>query len=156
MVYLCFFIKHFINYLFNPLRHIINRSLETGYVPQQFKIAKVIPLFKAGDRSLPDNYQPISLLSCFTKILEKAVGRRLVSFLESNDIIPISQFGFRKNHSMLHPMIHLMNFVTEALNNKETAINIFCNLRKAFDTINHSILLRKLHKIGIRCGVRVV
>jgi hypothetical protein len=118
--------------LFNPLRHIINRSLETGYVPQQFKIAKVIPLFKAGDRSLPDNYQPISLLSCFTKILEKAVGRRLVSFLESNDIIPTSQFGL------------------------ETAINIFCNLRKAFDTINHSILLRKLHKIGIRCGVRVV
>jgi hypothetical protein len=156
MVYLCFFIKRFINYLFNPLRHIINRSLETGYVPQQFKIAKVIPLFKAGDRSLPDNYQPTSLLSCFTKILEKAVGRRLVSFLESNDIIPTSQFGFRKNHSMLHPMIHLMNFVTEALNNKETAINIFCNLRKAFDTINHSILLRKLHKIGIRCGVRVV
>jgi hypothetical protein len=77
-----FFIKRFKNYLFNPLRHIINRSLETGYVPQQFKNAKVIPLFKAGDRSLPDNYRPISLLSCFSKILEKVVGRRLVSFLE--------------------------------------------------------------------------
>jgi hypothetical protein len=145
-----FFIKRFKNYLFNPLRHIINRSLETGYVPQQFKIAKVIPLFKAGDRSLPDNYRPISLLSCFSKILEKVVGRRLVTFLESNGIISTSQFGFRKNHSTLHPMIHLMNFVTEALNKKETAIAIFCDLRKAFDTVNHSILLRKLHKIGIR------
>ncbi len=78
------------------------------------------------------------------------VGRRLVSFLESNGIISTSQFGFRKNHSTLHPMIHLMNFVTEALNKKETAIAIFCDLRKAFDTVNHSILLRKLHKIGIR------
>jgi hypothetical protein len=84
----------------------------------------------------------------FSKILEKVVGRRLVSFLESNGIISPSQFGFCKNHST--PMIHLMNFVTEALNNKETAIAIFCDLRKAFDTVNHSILLRKLHKIRIR------
>jgi hypothetical protein len=82
--------------------------------------------------------------------LEKVVGRRLVSFLELNNIITPSQFGFRKNHSTLHPMVHLMNFVSDALNKKESAIAIFCDLRKAFDTVNHSILLRKLHKIGIR------
>ncbi|MFN9899954.1 MAG: hypothetical protein ACK55Z_14425, partial [bacterium] len=64
----------------------------TGTVPQQFKIAKVIPLFKAGDKSLPDNYRPISLLSCFSKILEKVVGLRLVSFTEANDIISPSHF----------------------------------------------------------------
>ncbi|MFN9979891.1 MAG: RNA-directed DNA polymerase, partial [bacterium] len=145
-----FFIKQFKHYLFNPLQHIINRSLVTGFVPHQFKIAKVIPLFKSGDKSSPDNYRPISLLSCFSKILEKVVGRRLVSFLELNNIITPSQFGFRKNHSTLHPMVHLMNFVSDALNKKESAIAIFCDLRKAFDTVNHSILLRKLHKIGIR------
>jgi hypothetical protein len=145
-----FFIKQFKISLFSPLQHIINRSLVTGLVPQQFKIAKVVPLFKAGDRSLPDNYRPISLLSCFSKILEKVVGQRLTSFLESNNILSPSQYGFRKNHSTLHPMVHLMNFASESLNKKETAIAIFCNLRKAFDTVNHSVLFRKLHMIGIR------
>jgi hypothetical protein len=82
-----FFIKQFKFYLFNPLQHIINRSLVTGFVPHQFKIAKVIPLFKSCDKSSPDNYRPISLLSCFSKILEKVVGHRLVSFLELNIIL---------------------------------------------------------------------
>jgi hypothetical protein len=83
------------------------------------------------------------------KFWKKLLGVGLF-ILELNSIITPSQFGFRKNHSMLHPMVHLMNFVSDALNKKESAIAIFCDLRKAFDTVNHSILLRKLHKIGIR------
>ena len=109
--------------------------------PSQFKIAKVIPLFKSGDKSLPDNYRLISLLSCFSKIFEKVVCLRLLNFLENNNILTPDQFGFRKSHSAVHPMVHMMNFVSSALNKKETAIAIFCDLRKAFDTVNHEILL---------------
>jgi hypothetical protein len=82
--------------------------------------------------------------------LEKVVCLRLTSFLENNSILAKEQFSFRKEHSVTHPMVHLMNFVSSALNNKETAIAIFCDLRKAFDTVNHGILFKKLHKIGIR------
>jgi hypothetical protein len=145
-----FFIKQFKISLFSPLQHIINRSLVTGLFPQQIKIAKVVPLLKAGHWSLPENYRPISLLSCFSKILEKVVGKQLTSFLKYNNILSPSQYGFRKNHSTLHPMVHLMNFASESLNKKETAIAIFCNLRKAFDTVNHSVLFPKLNTIGIR------
>jgi hypothetical protein len=145
-----FFLKKFKNYLVKPLRHIFNCSFMSSIVPSQFKIAKVIPLFKSGDKSLPDNYRPISLLSCFSKIFEKVVCLRLLNFLENNNILTPDQFGFRKSHSAVHPMVHMMNFVSRALNKKETTIAIFCDLRKAFDTVNHEILLKKMHKMGIR------
>jgi hypothetical protein len=144
-----FFLKKFKNYFVKPLRHIFNCSFLSAVVPSQFKVAKVIPLFKAGDKSLPDNYRPISLLSCFSKIFEKVVCLRLLNFLENNNILTPDQFGFRKSHSAVHPMVHMMNFVSSALNKKETAIAIFCDLRKAFDTVNHEILLKKMHRIGI-------
>ena len=145
-----FFFKKIKNFVSSPLKHIINCSLTSGLVPSQFKIAKVIPLFKSGDSTQPDNYRPISLLSSFSKILEKVVCLRLSSFLESNSILSPDQFGFRSDHSVTHPMVHLMNFVSTALNKKETAVAIFCDLRKAFDTVNHEILFKKMHKIGIR------
>jgi hypothetical protein len=132
------------------LRHIFNCSFISAVVPQQFKIAKVIPLFKSGDRSLPDNYRQISLLSCFSKIFEKVVCSRLTNFLENNNILTPDQYGFRKSHSAVHPMVHMMNFVSRALNKKETTIAIFCDLRKAFDTVNHKILFKKMFNIGIR------
>jgi hypothetical protein len=113
-----FFIKKFKNLIVAPLRHIFNCSFTSAVVPQQFKIAKVIPLFKSGDRSLPDNYRPISLLSCFSKIFEKVVCTRLTNFLEINNILTPDQYGFRKSHSAVHPMVHMMNFVSKALNKK--------------------------------------
>jgi len=96
-----------------------------------------------------DNYRPIALLNIFSKILEKIVCNRLVNYLESNDLISQFQFGFRKEHSTLHPMVHFMNKITTALENKEHSIAIFCDLRKAFDTCSHSILLKKLKNLGI-------
>ena len=75
---------------------------------------------------------------------------RLTAFLESNDLISRFQFGFRKSHSTLHPVIRFQNFITQAFNNKEHAIAIFCDLRKAFDTVSHPILLQKMSKLGIR------
>jgi hypothetical protein len=128
----------------------LNCSFSSAVVPLQFKIAKDIPLFKSSDKSLPDNYRPISLLSSFSKIFEKVVCLRLLNFLEVNNILTPDQFGFRKAHSAVHPMVNMMNFVSRALNKKETAIAIFCDLRKAFDTVNHDILLKKMHKMGIQ------
>ena len=133
-----------------PLKHIFTNSFSFGIVPSEFKIAKVVPVFKSGNKDSMDNYRPISLLSCFSKIIEKIVGTRLTSFLDVNNLISNSQFGFRKKHSTIHPLIHFIDHVSSALDKKEHTLAIFCYLRKAFDTVNHQILISKLHKLGIR------
>ncbi len=144
------FLKKCIFLIHEPLKHVYNLSLSTGIVPQQFKISKVVPIFKSGDPMSPDNYRPIALISNFSKILEKIMFNRLTNFLDYNKIISPCQFGFRSGHSTVHPLMHLHNFVTEALNKKEHAIAIFCDIRKAFDTVNHNILFKKMYQIGIR------
>jgi len=143
-------IKKIISSILPPLIHIFNLSLSSGIVPHQFKTAKIIPIFKGGDPRSADNYRPISLLNNFSKIIEKIISIRLTSFLETNSLISNFQFGFRKEHSTIHPLIKFHNFIAETLDKKEHAIAIFCDLRKAFDTVNHLILKNKLQKLGIR------
>jgi hypothetical protein len=145
-----FFIKKIIMSISKPLQHIFSLSFSTGIIPSQLKIAKIIPVYKSGDPSMPDNYRPISLLSCFSKIMEKVVYLRLFNFLDNCEILTKFQFGFRPLHSTVHPMTYLLNFVSNSLNEKKHAMALFCDLRKAFDSCDHSILLRKLSKIGIR------
>ncbi len=145
-----FLIKNTIDTIVEPLRYIFNLSFNNGHFPENFKISKVIPIYKTGDQMLVDNYRPIALLSNFAKILEKVMYNRLITFLEANEIISGSQFGFRAGHSTIHPLMHFQNYISEALNKKEHVIAVFCDLRKAFDTVNHKILLEKLKKIGIR------
>ena len=111
-----------------PLKHIFANSFSLGIVPSEFKIAKVVPVFKSGNKDSMDNYRPISLLSCFSKIIEKIVGTRLTSFLDVNNLISNSQFGFRKKHSTIHPLIHFIDHVSSALDKKEHTLAIFCNL----------------------------
>ena len=96
-----------------------------------------------------DNYRPISLLSSFSKILEKLVALRLMSYLSENNILSKWQFGFRSGHSTSHPLVHFLNKITDALNKKKHSIAIFCDLKKAFDTCDHHILLSKLKKYGV-------
>jgi hypothetical protein len=135
--------------LSNPLKHVISLSFNNGIVPNQLKIAKVIPVFKSGDRRLIENYRPISLLNVFSKVFEKIVHNRLTSFLNFNNLISPRPFGFRKSHSTVHPLTLFTNSVGRALNEKEHSIAIFCDLKKAFDTVDHKILLKKLSKIGV-------
>ena len=139
------FVKQTIPVLLNPLLHIFTLSFNTGIVPSQFKIAKVIPIFKSGDKSSMDNYRPISLLSTFSKILEKIVASRLLTFLDDGNILSKFQFGFRRGHSTVHPMVHFLNKITESLNKKKHSIAIFCDLKKAFDTCNQNMELIMLN-----------
>ena len=92
----------------------------------------------------------ISLLSCFSKILEEIVCKKLTCFLENDNLISSSQYGFRSGHSTIHPMVQFMNYVSETLNKKQHAVAIFCDLRKVFNTCNHTMLFKKMEKMGIR------
>jgi Reverse transcriptase (RNA-dependent DNA polymerase) len=145
-----YFLKNITLHLLKPLNHVFNLSFINGIVPNQLKIAKVVPIFKSGDPLLVDNYRPISLLSNFSKVLEKIMCKRLTQFLEDNRLISKNQYGFRKNHSTIHPIIHLLNEVAEASNHKKYTLAIFCDLRKAFDTCDHTVLIKKLNKMGVR------
>jgi hypothetical protein len=124
-------------------------SFSTGVVPKQMKISKVVPIFKSGEATSQDNYRPIALLCTFSKLLEKIVYNRISVYIDNNNLISDYQFGFRRNHSTLHPMLHFVNHVTSALEKKQHTVAIFCDLRKAFDCCNHDILLKKLKKLGL-------
>ena len=134
-----------------PLKEIINLSFATGVYPDILKIAKVIPIFKnKGDLLVVVNYRPISLLSNINKIFEKLVYSRLYSFLNLHNCIYELQFGFRAKHSTDHALISLTEMIREALDSGCFAGGIFIDLQKAFDTVDHHILLDKLNYYGIR------
>ena len=143
-------LKQIILNIVSPLEYIFNLSLFTGCCPDLLKIAKVIPIYKKDDSSLVTIYRPISLLPCISKILEKIVYKRLNSFLTSNNILNPSQFGFRKKYSTDFAITKLLDKVIQSLSKKEHVIALFMDLSKAFDTIDHDILLYKLNNYGIR------
>ena len=133
-----------------PVSQIINESFQSGIFPEKMKQAKVIPLFKKGCPLTTLNYRPISLLSVFSKVIEKLMYRRLFNFLKVNKILYNSQFGFRADHSVNHALISLTESIKNSLDNKKFECGIFLDLQKAFDTVNHQILLKKLHHYDIR------
>ena len=133
----------------NPLCKIFNLSFSTGRHPELFKISKTIPVFKKGSRLSVCNYRPISLLSNLNKILEKLLFSRLYKFLDDFECIYSLQFGFRAKHSTNHALIDITENIRHALDNKKVACGIFVDLQKAFDTVNHNILLDKLYHYGI-------
>lgn len=142
-------IKHIQKYIASPLKHIINLSFKTGIFPNSLKQATVIPIFKTGDKLSVNNYRPISLLSPISKIIEKAVKNRLYKFLEDNKILSDNQYGFRKGRSTSDAIAALTKIVSYNLDLGRKPLAVFLDLAKAFDTVSHPLLLKKLQQIGI-------
>jgi len=131
-----------------PVTDIINQSLTTGIVPHAWKRARVVPIFKSGDIASLNNYRPISVLPIVSKIIERAVHKQLSEFLESNNLLHPNQSGFRPKHSTTTILMKLVNQWSLNIDNKQLNGVAFIDLRKAFDTVDHELLLMKLRRIG--------
>ena len=133
------------------ISHMINQAFLIGTFPKSLKIGTIVPIFKnKGDKNDISNYRPITKLSYLSKIFEKVIHSRLMHHFMTNNIISHCQFGFQKNVSTLDAIVNFTEFIYNALNNKKSCINILIDYSRAFDTVNHEILLKKLRRYGIQ------
>lgn len=130
------------------ITHIFNLTLLSGKIPKVWKAAHVLPLHKGGDSSDPNNYRPISKLSCLVKILERLISVQLHRFLVSNSILNSNQSGCRPRHSTVTAACKVVNDIVCALDKRQSCVALFIDLSKAFDTVDHTILMSKLCFLG--------
>ena len=122
------------------LAQLMNKSILCGTYPRQLKHAKVVPIHKTGDETDPSNYRPISLLSVFNRKFERLTYKRLKSFIDKNDMFFKSQYGFRKNYCTQHAILDILNKIQSNMDKKLYSCGIFIDLKKAFDTVDHTVL----------------
>ena len=142
-------LKYLKNEIAAPLTIIINQMLHSGIFPDALKVSKVIPLYKKDDKQLFSNYRPISLLPSISKIFEKVILLQLTEYLDKNNILHQNQYGFRKNHSTELASLHLVDYIYYTMDANEIPLNVYIDLSKAFDSLNHKILLSKLKFYGV-------
>jgi len=145
-----FIYKYCSNIIAPSIANLFNESVNTGVFPERLKLARIVPVHKGGDRSTLNNYRPISTLSILSKIFEKLMFKRLQSFISANGLICNNQFGFKRGSNTSDAVAEFLNCAYESLNRKDVLMSVFLDFSKAFDTVNHAILLSKLDKLGIR------
>ena len=132
------------------LSFLFNKSLIIGKVPQIWKTKRVSPLFKDGDPNVCNNYRPISILPVIMKVFEKIVNHQICQFIENNNLITNFQSGFRKKHSTDTAVLEVTDFILNELDKGRHVGAVLIDFKKAFDTIDHLILLKKLFCLGFR------
>ena len=142
-------LKEFSLHFSKPISIIVNKSLQEGVFPQSLKTALVCAIFKKNDKTKCANYRPISLLSNISKIFERVMYNRIEQFIDEHNLIYKYQFGFRKKYSTNHALLSIVEQINSNLDKKNFACGIFVDLQKAFDTVDHKILLSKLSHYGI-------
>ena len=142
-------LKDAIEYICQPLAMIFNASLETGIFPDIWKLARVTPIYKSGQTSNLSNYRPISVLSVLSRLLEKLVHDQLYDFCKTNDSLSKNQFAFRKLHSTITSMLNITETWYKNIDERKLNVSVFLDLKKAFDTVDHDILLSKLSALGV-------
>jgi len=141
-------LKKIIPHIVTPLTEVINQSFENGIFPDLLKISKVKPLFKCKDPQTMNNYRPISILPAISKIFEKAMYKQIYNHFQSYNLFFSSQYGFREDHSTQLAALELHNRIHDALNDKHHPFCVFLDLSKAFDLIDHNILVDKFSHYG--------
>lgn len=142
-------VKHIIS---DTLAEIINMSVQSGVYPSKLKHAKVIPVYKTGDETEPGNYRSISLLFVFNRLFGRLLNKGLTLFIEKNQILSQSRYGFRNNHSTQYAILDIVNTIQSNMDAGLFSCGVLLIKKKAIDTVDHSILLCKLHHYGI-CGI---
>ena len=132
-----------------PLTKIFKKSIALGQFPLEWKAARVIPIFKKGQRTMLDNYRPISILPVVSKLIERILYNQLSNYLKKESILSEYQFGFRSRHSTTTTLIDCSNEWYVNMDRGQYNLVVFLNIKKAFDTVNHDILLKKLEMYGL-------
>ena len=143
-------LKHVREELSPCLTLLINHAFQTGIFPDKLKCAKVTPIYKKDDKYLFENYRPVSVLPSISKVYEKLMHKQLQDYLLNNNLLYKSQYGFLPGRSTELAALELIDRIIMRMDNNEVPLNIYLDLSKAFDTLNHEILLHKLNYYGVR------